>query len=111
MSSLQGIYDKCLDGQRLSVQEGLELYRQAPLLELGDLAHRLRMKRLPKPQVSFVMDTNLNYTNVCDAYCTFCAFYRTEKDEDKYTYTVPQMVEKIKASQKKFGATTFLIQG
>jgi cyclic dehypoxanthinyl futalosine synthase len=111
VSELSAIYDKCLAGGRLTLDEGLTLYRQAPLLELGDLAHQVRMKRLPGSKVTFVLDTNLNYTNVCDAFCTFCAFYRTEKDEDKYTYTVPEMIAKIKQSVKQFGVTTVLIQG
>src|SRR5258708_29622964 len=98
MPNLQSLYDKCLSGQRLNKEEGLQIYREAPLLELGDLAHSMRMKRIPQARVTFVMDTNLNYTNVCDAYCTFCAFYRTEKDKDKYTYTVTQTIEKIKNS-------------
>ena len=105
--SLQTIYDKVLSGGRLTREEGLTLYREAPLMELGDLAHRVRMRRLPDPRVTFVLDTNLNYTNVCDAYCTFCAFYRTKNAKDAYTYTVPEMLEKIRASVEKLGVTRF----
>ena len=60
--------------------------------------------------VTFVVDTNLNYTNVCDAYCTFCAFYRTDKDEDAYTYSVEQVMEMVGQAASK-GVTTVLLQG
>lgn len=103
---------KARQGQRLSYEDGLALYTQAPLLELGELAHAQRLRRVPEPRVTWVADTNLNYTNVCDAYCTFCAFYRpTSKAKDAYTYTVPQMIEKIRKSARDYGVTTVLIQG
>jgi cyclic dehypoxanthinyl futalosine synthase len=62
-------------------------------------------------RVTWVADTNLNYTNVCDAYCTFCAFYRTKNAKDAYTYSVPEMIAKMRSSAEKLGVTTFLIQG
>ncbi|HXB97527.1 MAG TPA: CofH family radical SAM protein, partial [bacterium] len=74
-------------------------------------AHAARMKRVPRMEVSWVADTNLNYTNVCDAFCNFCAFYRTPKAKDAYTFTVDEMVAKIKKSALELGVTTFLIQG
>ncbi|MES2200651.1 MAG: cyclic dehypoxanthinyl futalosine synthase [candidate division FCPU426 bacterium] len=111
METLDSIYEKCRSGQRLSVEEGLRLYLEAPLIELGDLAHQARLRKVPDNAVSWVADTNLNYTNVCDAYCTFCAFYRTKNAKDAYTYTVPEMISKIKASVSNLGVTTVLIQG
>ncbi len=111
METLDSIYEKCRSGQRLSVEEGLRLYLEAPLIELGDLAHQARLRKVPDNAVSWVADTNLNYTNVCDAYCTFCAFYRTKNAKDAYTYTVPEMITKIKASVSNLGVTTVLIQG
>jgi cyclic dehypoxanthinyl futalosine synthase len=111
MTTLSQIYDKCRHGQRLSVEEGLKLYQEAPLIELGDLAHQARLRKVPELRVTWVADTNLNYTNVCDAYCTFCAFYRTKNAKDAYTYTVPQMIEKIKKSVRDYEVTTLLIQG
>ena len=56
------------------------------------------------------MDTNLNYTNVCDAYCTFCAFYRTERDDDAYTHSVDEVMEMLGQARDK-GVTTVLMQG
>lgn len=109
--TLESIYAKCRSGERLSAEEGLKLYTEAPLIELGDLAHQARLRRHPEMKVTWVADTNLNYTNVCDAYCTFCAFYRTKNAKDAYTYSVPQMLEKIRVSVEKLGVTTLLIQG
>ena len=109
-TALSTIYDKVLEGKRLNSDEGLQLLRSAPLLDMGSIAQKLRFVKNPQKSVTFVVDTNLNYTNVCDAYCTFCAFYRTEKDTDKYTYSVDQMLTQIGKSLEQ-GVTTVLIQG
>jgi cyclic dehypoxanthinyl futalosine synthase len=112
MADLNSLYAKARAGGRLSYEDGLALYTQAPLIELGDLAHGQRLKRVPEGRVTWVADTNLNYTNVCDAYCNFCAFYRpNSKAKDAYTFSVPQMIEKIKKSAHDYGVTTVLIQG
>ncbi len=111
MPDLNAIYAKARAGERLSREEGLRLYNEAPLLELGDLAHGTRLRHVPKAEVTWVADTNLNYTNVCDAYCNFCAFYRPPNSKEGYTFTVEEMVAKIKRSATELGVTTFLIQG
>ena len=104
------IREKVESGSRLSREEGLYLLQEADLLELASLAQVARFRHNPEPVVTFVIDTNLNYTNVCDAYCTFCAFYRTDKDPDGYTYTVEQMMEQLGQALNK-GVTTVLLQG
>lgn len=113
MSDLTAIFEKARRGERLSYEDGLTLYKDASLLEIGDLAHAQRLRRVPELRVSWVADTNLNYTNVCDANCTFCAFYRSPaaKAKDAYTYSVPEMIEKIKTSARTYDVTTVLIQG
>jgi cyclic dehypoxanthinyl futalosine synthase len=112
MPNLAEIYERSRRGDRLDYADALTLYTEAPLLELGDLAHSARLRRHPRAEVSWVADANMNYTNVCDAYCTFCAFYRpTAKAKDAYTRSIPEMVEKIRASSREQGVTTFLIQG
>ena len=68
--------DKILSGGRLACEEALELFRNAELLELGELAQQVRFRHNPEPDVSFVIDSNPNYTNICTTDCVFCAFYR-----------------------------------
>ncbi|MBM4436621.1 MAG: dehypoxanthine futalosine cyclase [Actinobacteria bacterium] len=103
---------KLAAGERLGPADALYLVRDAPLLELGELANELRFQRHPLPQVSFVVDTNLNYTNRCDAYCSFCAFYRphTSTASDAYTFSVDAMLDRIGAAVA-MGCTTVLMQG
>jgi cyclic dehypoxanthinyl futalosine synthase len=97
-------------GERITTQEGLFLLREASLLDLAPLAQAVRYRHNPKPVVTFVIDTNLNYTNVCDAYCTFCAFYRREKAPDAYTHSIDEVMEMMGQAASK-GVTTVLLQG
>ena len=104
------IRGKVESGERITIEEGLYLLTEANLLDLAPLAQTVRFRHNPDPVVTFLVDTNLNYTNVCDAYCTFCSFYRTEQDPDKYTHTVEQMMEQV-GSAAEMGTTTVLMQG
>jgi cyclic dehypoxanthinyl futalosine synthase len=109
--SWEVLEEKAKNGRRLSTEEGLFLLtEEAPLLELGALANVLRDKKNPGNEVSFVIDTNPNYTNICDTDCLFCAFYRRPKDPDAYALTVDQVMEKVAAAAER-GATTVLLQG
>ena len=76
MSIMSTITAKIDGGERLSPDDGLFLLQEADLLEMGALANEARFRRNPESIVSYVVDTNLNYTNVCVARCNFCAFYR-----------------------------------
>ncbi len=109
-TSVKDVTAKALAGERITYDEGVLLLKEAPLLELGGLAQEIRYRHNPRQVVTFVIDTNLNYTNVCDAYCTFCAFYRTEKDDDAYTHSVEEMMEMVGNAAAK-GVTTVLLQG
>jgi cyclic dehypoxanthinyl futalosine synthase len=104
------IEKKVLDGTRLTSEEGLYLLKDAPLLWLGRLASDKRSKMLPANEVSFLIDSNPNYTNICDTDCHFCAFFRRPQDKDAYTLTVDQVMEKIARAQS-LGVTTVLLQG
>jgi cyclic dehypoxanthinyl futalosine synthase len=88
----------------------LELYEKAPLLELGALADAARAARHPHGVVSYIVDRNINYTNVCVADCGFCAFYRRPKDGEGYTLSFEQIGEKIEET-KALGGVQILIQG
>ena len=94
MTMLQAIRQKIEDGERITPDEGLHLLRDADLLDLAPLAQTWRFRHNPEPIVTYVVDTNLNYTNVCDAYCGFCAFYRPDSsDPSAYTYSVDQIMD------------------
>jgi cyclic dehypoxanthinyl futalosine synthase len=101
---------KVLKNERLTSGEGLYLLTEADLMDLGRLAQWVRQKKHPGRQVTFVVDSNPNYTNVCVADCLFCAFYRRPGDKEAYTLSVEQVMEKIKSAASQ-GATTVLLQG
>ena len=95
---------------RISFKEGLELFTKAPLSELKELSSIMRQKKVPGKTVTFVLDSNPNYTNVCNADCSFCAFYRHESAKDAYTKTVDQVMEHMEIARKA-GLSTVLLQG
>ena len=107
---LAEIRAKAEAGKRLDRAEGLWLLTDAPLLDLGALAQEARFRLHPEKQVSFVIDSNPNYTNVCITDCQFCAFYRRPGDAEAWTLTVEQVLEKVESAARG-GATTVLLQG
>lgn len=109
-SMIQRIREKVAHGERVTRDEGLYLLRDAPLLELAPLAMTWRYRHNENNRVTFVVDTNLNYTNICDAYCAFCAFYRTPGQKGEYTYSIEEMMEQFSRAQE-MGCTTILLQG
>lgn len=106
----ESIAEKTRSGERLTREEGIYLLCKAPLLDLGQLAMEVRGRMHPEPVVTFVIDTNPNYTNVCDVDCTFCAFYRPPGHPEAYTLSIEQILQKI-ARAVELGATTVLMQG
>lgn len=104
------IRKKVSAGERLMREEGLYLLREAPLLDMAPLAMEERYRHNPDSRVTFVIDTNLNYTNICDVYCNFCAFYRRPGQEGEYTYTIEEMMEQFARAGER-GVTTVLLQG
>ena len=107
---LDQIREKTLDGKRLDRDEGRYLLTDAPLLEAGALANDVRFARHPEKVVTFVIDTNPNYTNVCITDCQFCAFYRKPGDKDAWTLGVDEVLAKVEFAAAR-GATTVLLQG
>ncbi|MFL6589224.1 MAG: cyclic dehypoxanthinyl futalosine synthase [Chthoniobacterales bacterium] len=108
--------DKVLAGERISPQEALELYR-LPLSDLGqlatarrDLAKAASYDNRGREIVTYIIDRNINYTNVCNVYCKFCAFYRTEKDEDHYVLSREQLDQKLDELSAA-GGVQILMQG
>ncbi len=91
-------------------REALELYKRAPLLELGRLADAARWRLHPEPVVSYIIDRNINYTNVCVADCKFCAFYRRPKHAEGYVLSFEEIGRKIE-ELKALGGIQILMQG
>ena len=115
-ASLDELLQKVWDGRRINPAEALRLYH-LPLEELGALADRRRQLAKAKDFngrgndiVTYIVDRNVNYTNVCNVYCKFCAFYRTEKDADAYVITFGEMDRKIEETIA-LGGTQILMQG
>ncbi len=88
----------------------LDFYTNAPLLELGREADRVRREKHPHNTVTYIVDRNINYTNVCVADCGFCAFYRRPKHGEGYTLSFEQIGAKIDET-KALGGVQILIQG
>lgn len=107
---LPSIEMKVHESQRISREEGLWLARNAELLDLAALANEVRFRWNPESRVTFVIDTNPNYSNVCTIDCIFCAFYRHPGDEGEYTHSVDHMIANFKEAAAR-GVTTVLLQG
>jgi cyclic dehypoxanthinyl futalosine synthase len=88
----------------------LDFYQHAPLLELGAEADRIRREKHPEGVVTYIVDRNINYTNVCVADCGFCAFYRRPKHKEGYTLSFEEIGQKIEET-KELGGIQILIQG
>jgi cyclic dehypoxanthinyl futalosine synthase len=88
----------------------LELYERAPLLELGQLADAARRRLHPEPVVTYIVDRNINYTNVCVADCEFCAFYRRPRHGEGYVLSFAEIGAKIDEC-KALGGVQILFQG
>ena len=115
-ASLDELLQKVWDGKRISQAEALRLYH-LPLEELGALADRRRQLAKAKDFdgrgndiVTYIVDRNVNYTNVCNVYCKFCAFYRVEKDDDSYVISLAELDKKIEETIA-LGGTQMLMQG
>jgi cyclic dehypoxanthinyl futalosine synthase len=104
------IKSKVFSNERLNREEGLWLLQNASLLDLAEMAEHRRYQYNPNPKVTFVIDSNPNYTNICNIDCIFCAFYRHEGDADAYTYSVDEMIERFKKAEAR-GVRTVLLQG
>jgi cyclic dehypoxanthinyl futalosine synthase len=111
-----GLTDKILAGDRITPEEALLLY-EWPLEELGALADQRRRQAKRSSYngegneiVTYIVDRNINYTNVCNVYCKFCAFYRTEKDDDHYVISLEQLDQKLD-ELSAVGGVQILMQG
>ncbi len=108
--SLHSLIDRAATGGRLSFDEGVKLYNEADLHDLGAAAHARRMQLHPSNVVTYVIDTTVNYTNVCNVHCTFCAFFRPEHHKEGYTMSHDEVIARVRHAADQ-GATQIMIQG
>jgi cyclic dehypoxanthinyl futalosine synthase len=108
--TIQDISEKVANRQRISRDEALFLYEKADLLTLGALADKVRRLIHPEPVVTYVIDRNINYTNICISGCKFCAYYRAPEDKEGYVLSKGELAQKIEET-KALGGTQILLQG
>ncbi len=103
------LLEKAAAGQRLSPEEGTKLYRYS-LFDLGAAANAVRLMRTDPQVVTYLIDRNINYTNICNIGCSFCGFYRTRNQNDSYVLSFEQISQKVKELEV-VGGTRILMQG
>jgi cyclic dehypoxanthinyl futalosine synthase len=107
---IAALADRVRAGERLSADDALVLYEQAPTWLLGGLADEVRARRHPDGVVTYIIDRNVNYTNVCVARCNFCAFYRTVGSPEGYVLSREEIFRKIDETIE-VGGVQLLLQG
>jgi cyclic dehypoxanthinyl futalosine synthase len=108
--TIQAIADKVYAGARIDADEALLLYRSAPTALLGQLAELVRERKHPERIVSYIIDRNVNYTNICVAKCNFCAFYRPVGSAEGYVLGFDELFRKIDETIA-VGGVQLLLQG
>ena len=110
MSNIQPILDRVLAGERMSTDECTRLLESHDIARMGAAADEIRARRHPNNIVTYIIDRNINYTNVCNVVCTFCAFYRRPGAPDTYVRTFDEICQKIDETIA-LGGTGVLMQG
>ena len=104
------ILEKALNGERISPEEAVRLFETTDMLLLGNIASRISRKKLKERVVTYIVDRNINYTNICITDCAFCAFYRKEDDEEAYVHPFETIARKIEETIA-LGGRQILLQG
>src|SRR5262245_24267025 len=107
-SALEAVYEKAEAGERLSRADATLLLEQGDLLTLGALATAMRDRLHPGRVVTYVVDRNVNYTNVCVTYCSFCAFYRAPGHSEGYVQTPEQIAARLEELRAQGGRQVLL---
>lgn len=110
LKAINSIIKKVESGKRINSDEGLALSKYADLLTLGELANGVRKRLHPERLVTFIIDRNINYTNICVNKCKFCAFYREAESPDAYILSKDEIFKKIEETISQ-GGTQILMQG
>src|SRR5205085_9668681 len=101
---------RVMNGGRVNADEALELYQNAPTHLLGHLANTIRFRKHPQRLVTYIIDRNVNYTNLCVARCNFCAFYRPVGSAEGYVLGFDEILDKIQETID-LGGNQLLLQG
>jgi len=110
MAGIDHILEKSLRGERISFEDTIELLASDQIEKMGHTANQIMLKKHPEPITTFVVGRNVNYTNVCDVYCRFCAFYRSPKSNEGYVLEDDVILSKIQETID-VGGTEILMQG
>jgi cyclic dehypoxanthinyl futalosine synthase len=107
---MQEIIERVTAGGRITGEEFLLLAKEADLYQLGFMADGVRRSKHPEPVVTYVIDRNINYTDICISACKFCAFFKAPEDPQGSVLTKEELLEKIHETQE-LGGTQILLQG
>ncbi|UVI31779.1 cyclic dehypoxanthinyl futalosine synthase [Paenibacillus spongiae] len=110
MSQVDRILQDALNGKRPMLEDVVALFESDEIEKMGHAANQLMLRRHPDPITTFVVGRNINYTNVCDVYCRFCAFYRAPGSKEGYVLSDEAILQKIQETQDVNG-TEILMQG
>lgn len=108
--SIQPILDKALAGERLNSDDCTALLESTDFVRIGLAADEIRLRKNPPDVVTYIIDRNINYTNVCNVVCTFCAFYRRPGKPDTYVHSIDEICKRIDETIA-LGGTGVLMQG
>jgi len=110
MSQVDRILQEALNGRRLMLEDVVTLFESDEIEKMGHAANQIMLRKHPEPITTFVVGRNINYTNVCDVYCRFCAFYRAPGSKEGYVLPDELILQKIQET-KDVGGTEILMQG
>jgi cyclic dehypoxanthinyl futalosine synthase len=110
MITLEAVTEKIIEDIRITEEEAAVLFREADLLTLGGLAHLRRQRLHPEKLITYIVDRNINYTNICLSKCRFCAFFREEGAEGGYVLSHQELSQKIEETLE-LGGIQILLQG
>src|SRR5213083_2424996 len=109
-TDIQPILDKAIAGERLTSEDCTELLESKDFVRIGVAAHEVRFRKDAADVVTYIIDRNINYTNVCNVVCTFCAFYRRPGKPDTYVHSIEEICKRIDETIA-LGGTGVLMQG
>ena len=110
MKSINAILEAAREGNRISSEDAVRVFESADLLDLAGTADHIRQRLHPDNVISYIIDRNINYTNVCKEFCSFCAFYRVKGDAEAYVLPDHVIYKKIEETLA-LGGTGILMQG